>query len=226
MLVSWEKSYVQPRQHIKKQRHYFANNGLSSHSYGFSRSRVWMGMLDYKENWVLKNLCFWTLLLETTLEGPLDCKEIKPVHPKENQSRISIGRTDTEAETLILCQLDVKNWLIWKDPDAGKDWSSEEKGTTVYEMIGWHHQLYGYEFEKTSGAGHGQERLECCSPWVAKSQTWTWLSDWAELTFWERGDFLTHQSDDLGFDPSLSCETMVMPYNLGVLQFPPTQKEG
>ena len=154
MLVSWEKSYVQPRQHIKKQRHYFANNGLSSHSYGFSRSRVWMGMLDYKENWVLKNLCFWTLLFETTHKGPSDCKEIKPVHPKENQSRISIGRTDTEAETLILCQLDVKNWLIWKDPEkkkkdpyAGKDWRWEEKGTAEDEMVRWHHQLNGYEFK-------------------------------------------------------------------------------
>ena len=103
--------------------------------------------LDYKESWALKNWCFWTVVLEKTLESPLDCKEIQPVHPKGNQSWIFIGRTDNEAETLILWPLDAKNWLIGKDPDAGKDWRQEEKGTTEDEMAGWHHRLNGHEFE-------------------------------------------------------------------------------
>ena len=135
------------RQHIKNQRHHFAYKGLSNQSYGFSSSHVWMWELDYKESWVLKNWCFWTVVLEKTLEGPLDCKEIQPVHPKGNQSGIFIGRTDAEAETLILFPPDVKNWLIGKDPDAGKDWGREEKGMTEDEIVGWHHRLDGHEFE-------------------------------------------------------------------------------
>ena len=103
--------------------------------------------LDYKERWVLKNWCFWTVVLEKTLESPLDCKEIKPVHPKGNQSWIVIGRTDSEAETPILWPPDAKSWLIWKDPDVGKDWMWEKKGTTEDEMSGWHHWLDGHEFE-------------------------------------------------------------------------------
>ena len=103
--------------------------------------------LGYKESWALKNWCFWTVVLEKTLEGPLDCKEIEPVHPKGNQSWIFIGRTDVEAETLILWPPDVKNWLIGKDPEAGKDWSQEKKGMTEDEMVGWHHWLSGHEFE-------------------------------------------------------------------------------
>ena len=102
---------------------------------------------DYKESWALKNLCFWTVVLEKTLENPLDCKEIQPVHPKRNQSWIFIGRTDAEAETPILWPPDAKSWLIGKDPDAGKDWRQEEKGMTEDEMFGWHHQLNGHEFE-------------------------------------------------------------------------------
>ena len=121
-LAPWEKSYDQPRQHIKKQRHYFANKGTSSQSYGFSSSHVWMWELDYKEGWSLKNWCFWTVVLEDTLESPLDFKEIQPVHPKGNHSWIFIGRTDAEAETSILWPPDAKKWLIWKDPDVGKDW--------------------------------------------------------------------------------------------------------
>ena len=109
----------------------------------FSSSHVWMWELDYKESWVPKNWCFWTLVLETTLESPLDCKEIQPVHPKGDQSWIFIGRTDAEAETPILWPPDAKSWLIWKDPDAGKDWGQEEKGTTEDEMVGWHHRLNG-----------------------------------------------------------------------------------
>ena len=145
-LAFWKKSYDQPRQHIKKQRHYFANKGPSNQGYGFSSSHVWMWEFDYKESWVPKNWCFWTLVLEKTLESPLDCKEIQPVHPKGNESWIFIGRTDAEAETPIIWPPDAKNWLIWKDPDDWKDWS-KEKGMTGDEMVGWHHRLNGHEFE-------------------------------------------------------------------------------
>jgi len=125
-LTPWKKSYDQPRQHIKKQSHYFANKGPSSQVYGFSSSHVQMWELDYKESWAPKNWCFWIMVLEKTLESPLDCKEIQPVHPKGNQSGIFIGRTDVEAETLILWPPDVKNWLTGKDPDTGKDKAGRE----------------------------------------------------------------------------------------------------
>ena len=120
-LGPWKKSYDQTRQHIKKQRHYFANKGPSNQSYGFSSSHVWMWELDHKESWALNNWCFWTVVLGKTLESPLDCKEIKPVHPKGNQSWIFIGRTDAEAEAPVLWPTDVKNWLTGKDFEAGKD---------------------------------------------------------------------------------------------------------
>ena len=126
----------------------------------FSSGHVWLWELDYKESWALKNQCFWTVLLKT-LESPLDCKEIQPLHPKGDQSWIFTGRT--EPETPILWPPDVKNWLIGKDPDAGKDWSGE-KGTTEDEMVGWHHWLNGHEFESTLGVGNGQGGLACCSP--------------------------------------------------------------
>jgi len=132
---------------IKKQRHLFANKGPSSQSYGFSSSHVWMWELDYKKSWPPKNWCFWTVVLEKTLESPLDCKEIQPVHPKGNQSWIFIRRTDAEAETPILWPPDAKNRLIWKDPDAGKDWGWEEKGTIEDEIVVCHHPLNGHEFE-------------------------------------------------------------------------------
>ena len=103
-----------------------------------------MWKLDYKESWAPKNWCFWTVVLEKTLESPLDCKEIQPVHPKRNRSWVFIGRTDVEAETPILCPPDAKSWLNWKDPDAGKDWRQAEKGTTEDEMVGWHHWLNGH----------------------------------------------------------------------------------
>ena len=141
----WKESYDQPTQHIKKQRHYFVNKVPSSQGYGFSSGHVWMWELDYKENWAPKNWCFWTVVLEKTLESPLDCKEIQAVHPKWNKSWLFIERTDCEAETPILWPPDVKNWLIWKDPDAGKDWGQEEKGMTEDEIVGWHHQLNGHE---------------------------------------------------------------------------------
>ena len=143
----WNKSYDQPRQHIKNQRHYFANKGLfSQQSYGFSSSHVWMWELDYiKEGWVSENWCFWTVVLEKSLESPLDCKEIQLVHPKGNQSWIFIGRTDAEAETPILWPPDVKNWLVVKDTDVWKDWGQEEKGMAEDDMVGWHYQLNGHE---------------------------------------------------------------------------------
>ena len=145
MLAPWKDD--QPRQHIKKQRHYFANKCPSSQSYGFSSNRVWMWELDHKESWVPKNWCFLTVVLEKTLESPLDCKEIQPVHPKGDQSWTFIGITDAEAQTPIIWPPDVKNWLIGKAPDAGKDWRQEEKGMTEDEMVGWHHQCDGHEFE-------------------------------------------------------------------------------
>ena len=143
MLTSWKETYDQPRQHIKKQRHYFANKSPSSQSYGFSSSHVRMWELDHEENWMPKNWCFWTVVLEKTLESPLDCKEIKPVHPKGNQSWIFIGRTDAEVEALILWPPNAKNWLIGKDSDAGKDWRQEEKGMTEDGITNSddHHQL-------------------------------------------------------------------------------------
>ena len=146
MLAPWKKSYDQPRQHIKKQRYYFANKGPASQRYGFSSSHVWMWELDYKESWASKNWCFWTVVSEKTLESPLDNKKIKPVNPKENRFWIFIGGTDAEAKAPITWPPDVENWLIRKDPDAGKDWR-QEKGTTEDEMLGWHHWLDGHEFE-------------------------------------------------------------------------------
>ena len=134
--------------------------------------------LDYKVSWVPKNWCFWIVVLEMTLESPLDCKEIQPIHPKGNQSWIFIGRTDDEAETPILWPPDVKSWLFWKDPDAGKDWGQEEKGTTEDEMVGWYHRLNGHGFGWTPGVGDGQGGLACCSRGVTKSQTL--LSNWTD----------------------------------------------
>ena len=145
-LTPWKKSYDQSRQHIKKQRHYFANKDPSSQSYGFSSGHVWMWEPNYKQSWALKNWCFSTVVLQKTLESSLGYREIKPVNPKGNQSWIFTGRTDAEAETPILWPPDAKNWLIWKDPDAGKDWRQEEKGTTEDEMVEWHHRLNGHEF--------------------------------------------------------------------------------
>ena len=125
----------------------FADKGPYRQSYGFSSSHVWMWELDYKESWTQKNWCFWTVVLEKTLESSLDCKEIQPVHPKGNQSWVFIGRTDVEAETPILWPPYAKSWLIGKDPDSGKDWRQEEKENTKDEMVGWLHWLNGHEFE-------------------------------------------------------------------------------
>ena len=136
-----------------------------------------MWELDYKESWEPRNWCFWTVVLEKTLESPLDCKEIQPVHPKGDQSWIFIGRTDAEAETLIFWSPDVKNWLIRKDPAAGKDWRQEEKGMMEDETAGWHHWLNGHEFEQAPAVGDPQGRLACCSPWGHKGlNTTEWLN--------------------------------------------------
>ena len=151
--ASWKESYDKPRQHIKKQRHHFANKGPASQSYGFSSSHALM--FDFKESWVLKNWCLWTVVLEKTLESPLDCKEIKPVNPKGYKHWIFFGRTDAEAEAPILWPPDAKRWLTRRDSDAGKDWGQEEKGTTEDETAGWHYQLNWHESEQTLGDGEG-----------------------------------------------------------------------
>ena len=140
-----------------------------------------MWQLDHKESWVLKNWCFWTVVLKKTLESPLVSKEIKPVNPQGDQSWIFIGRTDAEAEAPVLWPPDVKRRLIGKDPDSGKDWRQEEKGMREDEMVGWHHWLNGHEFEQALGVGDGKESLACCSPWDCKELdatewlNWNWM---------------------------------------------------
>ena len=156
------------------------NKGVSSQGYGFSSGHVWMWELDYKESSALKNWCFWTVVLEKTLESPLDCKEIQPVHPKD-QSWVFIGRTDVEAETPILWPPDAKSWLTGKDPDAGKDWRQEEKGTTEDEMVGWQHWLNGHGFGWTPGVGDGQVGLACCGSWGQRvGHNWATELNWTE----------------------------------------------
>ena len=158
-----------------------------------------MWELDYKESWAPKNWCFWTVVLEKTLESPLDCKEIQPVNPKGNQSRIIIGRIYAEAENPMLWPPDAKNWLTGKDPDAGKDWRQEEKGTTEDEMVGWHHWLNGHGFEWTLGVGDGQGGLACCSPWGGKEWDTTERLNWTELKWLT----LTHRMGTNSFKSSL-----------------------
>ena len=163
--------------HTKKAEMLLCDKALCSKSYGFSSGHVWMWELDHKESWVLKNCCFWTVVLEKTLECPLDCHEIKPVHSKGNQSWRFIGRTDAEAEAPILWPVDVKYRLTGKDSDAEKDWSQEEQGTTENEMVGWHHRLDGHEFEQALWAGDGQGGLMCWGQWGCKeSDTTEWLN--------------------------------------------------
>ena len=179
MFPPWKQSYDQPRQHIKKQRHYFANKGLSSQGYGFTISHVWMWELDYKETWVPKNWHFWTVMLEKTLESPLGCKEIQPVHPKEDQSWLFIGRTDGEAETPILRPPDAKTWLIGKDPGAGKDWGQEEKGQ---QRMRWMTSPSQWTWVwVNSGSWWWTWRPGMLQPDFTK--IWTWLSDWTELNW-------------------------------------------
>ena len=177
MLTPWKESYDQPRQHIKNQRHYFANEGPSNQAYGFSSSHVWILELDCEESWVLKNWCFWTVVLEKTFfffKESLNCKEFQSVPSKGGDSWVFFGRNDAKAETPVLWPPHNKSWLIGKDCYAGKDWGQEEKGMTEDEMAGWHHRLDGHEFEWTPGVVDGQGSLACC----------TRLSNWTELN-WE-----------------------------------------
>ena len=147
---------------------------------GFSRSHVWMWELDCEEGWAPKNWCFWTVVLENTLASPLDCKEIQPVLPKGDQSWMFIGRTDAEAEAPILWPPHAKSWLTGKDPDAGRDWGQEEKGTTEDEMAGWHHWLDAHEFGWTSGVGDGHGGLACCNLWGHKESDTTEQLNWTD----------------------------------------------
>ena len=168
MLVPWKESYDKPRQHIKKQKHHFANKGPSSQSFGFSISHVWMWELFHREGWTPKNLCFQTVALQKTLECPSDNKEIKPVNLKGNQPWIFFGKTDAKAEAPVRWTPDAKSWLIRKAPDARKDWGQEEKEMIEDEMVGWHHRLKGNEFEQTPGDSKEQESLACYSAWVQR----------------------------------------------------------
>ena len=163
----------------------YSKAGPSSQGYGFSSGRVWMWELDCEESWAPKNLYFWTVVLEKTLESPLACKEIQPVHPKGDQSGVFIGRTDAKAETQILWPPHVKSWLIGKDSDAARDWGQEEKGKTEDEMAGWHHWLDRHEFEWTLGVGDGQGGLACCDSWGCKESDMTERLNWTELTEWQ-----------------------------------------
>ena len=155
---------------------YFARKGLYSQTYGFSSSHVWMWELDHKQGWALNKWCFWTVVLEKTLKSPLDCTEIKPVNPKGNQSWIFIGRADADAEAPILWPPDATSRLIWKDPDAGKDWRQEEKGTTEDEIVGWHHRLNDMSLSKLQEMVKNREAWHAAVHVVTKSRTW--LSNW------------------------------------------------
>ena len=153
----------------------------TSQGYGFSSGHVWMLELDCEESWAPKNWCFWTVVLEKTLESPLDCKEIQPVHSKGDQPWMFFGRNDAKAETPVLWPPHLKSWLIGKGSDAGRDWGQEEKGTTEDEMAGWHQWLDGHEFEWTPGVGDGQGGLACCNSWGRKELDRTERLNWTEL---------------------------------------------
>ena len=158
---------------FKNQRHHFADKDLYSQSYGFSSNHLWIWELHHKEGWVLKNWCFWILVLEKTLESPLYCKKIKPVNPKGNKSWLFVGRSDAEAEAPVLWPPDMKSWLIGKDPDSGKSWRQKKKVGTEDEMVGRHLWLNGHVFEQTQGESEGQGSLVCCSPWGHKESVMT-----------------------------------------------------
>ena len=165
--------------------HRVGHDWSSSQVSGFSSGHVWIWELDYKESWVLKNWCFWTVVLEKTLQSPFDCKETQSVHAKGDQSWLFIGRTDVEAEILILWPPDGKSWLIWTDPDVGKDWGQEEKGTTEDEMVGWHHRLNGHGFGRTLGVGDGWGGLVWCGSWGCKESEMTERLNWTQLNWTE-----------------------------------------
>ena len=173
------------KERIKRQRHYFAYKDLFSQSHGFSSSHVQMWELDNKKGWVPKNWCLGTVVLEKTLDSPLDSKEIKPVNSKENQPSIFTERTDAEVEAPIIWPPDVNSWLIGKDPDAGKDWRLEKKGVTEDEMVGWHHWLNWHESKQTQGSGERQGSLAYCSPWGHKElDTTEGLNNNNDKTVW------------------------------------------
>ena len=181
MLTPWKKSYDQPRQHIKKQRHYFANKGLNRQSYGFPSGHGWMWKLDYKESWAPKNWCFWTVVLEKTLESPLNCKEIQAVHPKGNQSWVFIGRTDAEAETLntlaTWCEelTHLKRPWCWERLSMGGE-EGDNRGWN-----GWMALLPQWTWVwVTSGNWQWTGSLECCSPQGRKELDTTELLNWTE----------------------------------------------
>ena len=192
--------------------------GPSSQGYGFSSGHVWMWELDCEEGWAPKNLCFWAVVLEKTLESPLDCKEMQPVHSKGDQPWVFFGRNDAKAETPVLWPPHAKSWLIGKDPDAGRNWGQEEKGMTEDEMAGWHHRLDGREFEWTPGVGDGQGGLACCNSWGCKeSDTTEWLN-WTEHTEYTHTQyFSTYLVSNKSQNKDLSWSLLKGEYTLGIV---------